>query len=244
MKLEPLRATALTNVEAGQLINRHLSDIDSIDPALKTDLPYNKYVQKLEAESDTYEKGLARIRKNEATLNIAQADHERDRAVTAFGTAVKLFSLSDNDEEVESARVLNIAFNNFKGLVKMNFEAESLAIDKLVSDLEKSQYAAKIEALGIDRYVTRMKATNNIFKTLFGGRMVETATTEVFDMKVLRKEMFQTYDDFCDYVLSMTKALKTPLFISTLSLLNTARKYYNDLLARRNSKEEEEAPTT
>ena len=39
--------------------------------------------------------------------------------------------------------------------------------------------------------------------------------------------------DFCNYVLAMSKVVENPLFTTSLSLLNTARKYYADLLARR-----------
>jgi len=45
--------------------------------------------------------------------------------------------------------------------------------------------------------------------------------------------MFRRYSEFCDYVLAMAKGLDTPLFTTTLNLLNAARKYYADLLARR-----------
>lgn len=63
--------------------------------------------------------------------------------------------------------------------------------------------------------------------------MVTTATTESYDLKVIRAEMVTKYGEFTTYVLSMTKALETPLFVQALNLLNTARKYYADLLARR-----------
>ena len=78
-----------------------------------------------------------------------------------------------------------------------------------------------------------MKVTNQNFKTLFSGRMVTGAVTETYDMKVIRKEMLMQYADFTAYVLAMAKALDTPLFITALTLLNTARKYYADMIARR-----------
>jgi hypothetical protein len=85
----------------------------------------------------------------------------------------------------------------------------------------------------MERYETRISNANEAFKKLFGGRMTTAALTETYDLKSIRMEMFRRYSEFCDYVLAMAKALDTPLFTTTLDLLNTARKYYADLLARR-----------
>ena len=78
-----------------------------------------------------------------------------------------------------------------------------------------------------------MAETNAAFKNLFGGRIVTTAMTESFDMKTIRAELQEIYYDFNDYVLAMAKAIDNPLFPAALNLLNTARKYYADQLARR-----------
>ncbi len=85
----------------------------------------------------------------------------------------------------------------------------------------------------MERYVTRISNANEAFKTLFSGRMMTVATTETYDLKSIRSEMSIRYGEFCDYVLAMAKALNTPLFTTTLNLLNTARKYYADQLVRR-----------
>lgn len=239
--LEPLRTSVLTNMEAGQLLKRHANDLNTIDPALLTDPPFNSYIQELNVFADAYEKAFAQIRKNEETEKISLADAERDKAVSAFSLALKLYALSDEPEEVEASRGLRIVFSNFKNLAALNYEAESMAVDKLVSELETPEHAVKINKLKIGRYVNRLKTTNEAFKTIFSGRMVTTAMTEVFDVKTLRIEMLKKYSEFCNYVLAMAKALNTPLFLNTLNLLNTARKYYSDMLARRTAKKEEQA---
>jgi hypothetical protein len=52
--------------------------------------------------------------------------------------------LSDGQAEVEASLVLRILFKTFKNLVTLNYEAESIGIDKLVSDLERVNYANKV----------------------------------------------------------------------------------------------------
>lgn len=243
-ELESLRLAALTHMEAGQLIKRHLADFGTINTTLLTNAPFNKYLQVLTNRSALYEKALAQIRKNEETDKIVRADSERDMAVEAFSRALKLYAVSDVAAEVDASKSLSILFGMFKNLAKLNYEAESIAIDKLVSELASPAYGAKVSVLQIDRYVQRMKTTNDKFKALFGNRMVVEASAETYNMKVLRKEMLDTYNEFTTYVLAMASAVNTPLFSTSLNLLNTARKYYSDLLARRTpvKKEEKETP--
>ena len=230
--LEPLKFTALTNMEAGQLMNRHLSDLGTIDPALLTDAPYNTYIRNITSKMVSYKNALAQVQKSEETEKIGLADDARDKAVVAFNMAIKLHGTSYDPAEVEASRSLGILYGAFNNPTKLNYEAETLAIDKLVSDLNSPAYTEKVTSLHMNKYVTRMADTNNAFKTLFGGRMVTTASTESFDMKTIRKDLQETYTDFTAYVLTMAKVSENQLFVTALNLLNTARKYYADQLAR------------
>lgn len=226
--LEPLTISALTNMEAGQLMIRHQNDLNTIDPALRTDVPYNSYMERIGIKTELYFAALAQVQKNEETEKIVLADDARDKAVSSFNLALKLHASADDPEEVEASRSLRILFDTFKNIAKLNYEAESLAIDKLVNDLNSEAYSEKIAYLHMTKYVTRLSETNDIFKNLFGGRMVGTAMTESYDMKTIRKEMQVLYTDFVEYVFAMAKAIESQLFTTALNLLNAARKYYND----------------
>jgi hypothetical protein len=231
--LEPLRTSDLTNMEGGQLMKRHLNDLRSIQPELLTDLPFNSYLQKLTENADLYEKALAQVRKNEKTEKISLADNVRDGAVDAFKKALKLYAVSDDPSEVEASRGLRILVDSCKNLAGLNYEAETMAIDKLVGELALPNYVTKVGILQMERYVVRLASANETFKTLFSGRMVTSAMAEVHELKSIRKETFKWYSEFCNYVLAMAKAVNIPLFSTSLDLLNNARKYYADLLARR-----------
>lgn len=243
LKLEPVRTSDLTNMEAGQLIRRTLDDLATIDQPLMTDAPLNAYVQELTRQKGLYEKALAQIRKSEETEKIGLADKNRDQAIQAFTKSLKLYGVSDDLAEVEASRGLSIVLSNFKGLADLNYEAETMAIDKLVSELESPAHAAKVGLLNLGRYISRLKTTNEAFKTLFANRLVAEASTESYDMKVIRAELMKKYADMANYVLAMAKALNSPLFLTALNLLNASRKYYSDMLARRtNGKDDKEKP--
>lgn len=246
--LEPLRKVALSNMATGQLIKRHLADLSTIDRSLFTDEVLGAYVRELTLQSELYDKALARVRKNVETEKVKQAGFARDKTIRAFLTALKLYSLSDDQAEVEACRSLQILLGAFKNLIRLNYEAKTLAVDKLVSELEREHYSGKVAFLQISRYVDRMKGANHDFAAVFSGRMVGEATAEAYDMKLIRKEMLSKYSDFTAYVLAMAKATENQLFVSSLNLLNAARKYYSDMLSRRAalkvSKEKPEAAET
>lgn len=230
--LEPLRSSKLSQMEFGQLLRRHLADLATIDQALVTDNAYTNYLNQIAESVSIYERALAQIRKSEATDKIAKADAERDKALMAFTTALKLHSLSDDPVEVEATRSLEILFNTFKNLADLSYEAQTIGMDKLVTELNSPTYSEKVIYLHMSKYVSRMTNTNNEFKTLFSGRIVAGANTEPLDMKAIRNDLFNVYNDFTDYVLAMSKISDSPLYAAALSLLNTARKYYADQLAR------------
>jgi len=231
--LEPLKASFLTIMEFGQLMNRHLKDLATIDQALLTDQAYNTYLQQITGKLVIYEKGIAQVRKNAETEKISLANKARNKAIVAFSVALELYGLSDDPAEADASRILLILYKTFKNPTKLNYEAKSIAVDKLVIELENERYAGKVAFLNIGRYVARMKTYNQQFKTLFDGRMVTEASTVTYDMRTIRSEMLAVYNEFTAYILAMRNALKTPLFITSLALLNTARNYYADLLARR-----------
>lgn len=231
--LEPLKSSFLTNMEFGSLMDQHLRDLATIDQALFTDQPYNAYLQKIADGTDYYRKGLAQTRKNDKTEMISRADKVRNRAIIAFSVALKLYLLSDDPAEVDAGKSLRNLYKTYKNPAKLNYESKSLAIDKLVSELENEKYAEKVTFLNIGRYVTRMKMANQQFDALFSSRTVTVAMTETYNMRAMRSELLTVYNEFTAYLLAMSNALKTPLFIKSLALLNETRKYYAVLLARR-----------
>ena len=231
--LEPLKISALTNMEAGQLINRHVSDLATIGSSVTTDVPYNNYLQEIGHKMELYQNALLQVQKSNETEKILLADAARDKAIIAFSLALQLYAISDNPEEVEVSRCLGILFEKYKNLGRLNYEAETLGIDKLTDELNSPGYCDRINYLNMGRYVDRMANANDIFKNLFGERIITSAHTESYNMKMLRSELKYLYNDFTNYVLAMAKVSENTLFPAALNLINIARKYYADLLAKR-----------
>lgn len=244
-ELEPLRISDLTNLEFGQLLNRHLAEIGKLSPSQNVpaegtqfaDGPLNAYLGRLTSAQTDFKLALVQVQKNDETEKIELADKARDRAVSAFNMAIKTSLLSEYMKEVDAAKSLNTLLRSFKKLQYLNFEAESIAIDQLGDELKKENYQPKVELLNLGQYVARMKAANSSFKTLYEGRTESEVLTVHYNAKVLRKALIKEYKYFAGYVVSMARAHDTDEFNNILLWLNNTRKEYSDLLARRSGSE-------
>ncbi|MBP1640428.1 MAG: hypothetical protein H6Q17_2011 [Bacteroidetes bacterium] len=231
--LESLKVSNLTLLEVGQLINRHQQDIGSLDPALITDPPLKNYLTVLFTQNVTFTQGLMKTQKDERTELLEDDDSTRDKSLATFGKAIRLSLDSDNEEEAAAAKSLSILLNTYKDIADLPYEAETLAMDKLVAALESSEYSSKVSATNNGKYVSRMKSANETFKAHFGDRSTTESLAYSINNKKARKELLDYYGEALDYLVSMANAHKTEQFAKTLALINGGRKYYADTLAHR-----------
>lgn len=230
-KLHPVDLGRLTNLEFGQHVKSVKQGIIMLNVA--TDDGFTNYLTQLETSSDQYDKAMVQVKKSDETEKIAKADQTRDTAISALMRYLKVFELSEDEEEVLAYKSLNALVKTYKNLQTWNFEEESNGIDNLVNDLNNSKYLPSVTLLNMNRYVTRLATRNTDFKTLFAGRTMEVASKEVFDVKKLKSDLKTLYTDLATYVLSMAKSKDSEEFNKSLTIMNTVRKYYADLLAKR-----------
>ena len=235
-KLESLNVARLSNLEFGQLLKSTCNGLGNLEGISITDEILANYVSTLEAKSGDYDKSQLQIAKSDETAKIVEADKQRDNAITALLRILKVFELSDNFTELEAFTSLSNLFSNYKGIQSWNFEEETNGIDNLLTDFGTPKYNQHLTTLGILPFVERIKAANDQFKLLFSGRTHEKANKEIYDVKLLRQEINKVYTDMTNYVLSLSKALDSEQYNRSLNLINTTRKYYSDMLARRTTK--------
>jgi hypothetical protein len=232
--LEPLNLTRLTNLEFGQHIKSVVGNITqpSGGTSIVTDASLLAYLGSLTASSTLYDKALVQIPKSDETAKIVASDKIRDTAITAAQRYLSVFELSALEAEQLAFASLDTLFAAYKGIQNWNFEEESNGIDNLVVDLQTPKYAASVATLTMATYVDRIAQANTDFKILFAKRTLETSAKEVFDIRAMRTEMKNTYTDMSEYVLSLAKVKDTDEFNQTLSIINTVRKYYSDMLVK------------
>jgi hypothetical protein len=235
MVLKALNLSNLTHVEAGQLVKTTLKDLQTNGISTKTDVHVNNYVNQLIAKTVIYDKGLLQIVKNEETEKLAELDRSRDLDIAIFRRQFKVFSLSKKSIERAAYKSMAILWANYKNIENLNYEAESNTIDNLVQDLESANFAPHVATLKLGEYLANIKTSNTLFKDSFSKRNSDVASKEVFNMKLIRKDMITNYKNFSLYVVSLAKVEVLPAvyYTNILKSINTSRKYYADMLARR-----------
>lgn len=233
MKLIEISTSRLQNLEVGQFIIRFLTDFQNQNLDATVDPDFKRLLDELKTQSPLYEASLLQIRAKAESEELAKLDMVRDKALRTLRRALLVTEFSQDIAEQEAYASLKIILKTYRDIENQNYEAESLAIDTLVTELRSPKNALAVQRLGLERYVNKVEETNTIFKNTFDKRSTNTISTEVFDTKLLRKNIIQAYKNLSEYVLVMAKTKNTPFYSETLTILNNGRKYFSDILARR-----------
>jgi len=226
-----LKVSMLTNLETGQLVKHLLGDIAVINPAIKDEIVI-KYVSDLTTGLTNFESALVPIVKHEDSIKLKESDVNRKLALSAMSKCIDQASVSDNEAELAAHTSLSIIFDAHNKKKNINYESETINIDKLLTDLSVPALTDKIKTLGLQRYIDRLRACNEAYKLLAIDRSTTKAQKMLFDSKTLRANMLSVYDDLNHYVLAMVKAHNTTEFVTLLSTINATRKQYADTLAK------------
>lgn len=232
-QLQFLTLTRLSVLEFGQHIKRVLENIHLLGKDLITDKVLDEYLTNLNAEAAEYDKAMLQIAKSDETARIAAADKRRDNALSTLTRQLSVFEVAEVEAEHEAYQSLSIVFNTYKGMQRWNLEEETNGIDNLLADLAADKYGPLVQLLGMQRYVERLATHNTAFKTLFSNRVQEVSAKEPYDVPAMRRQLKQKYDDMTAYVVLMTKRPNAEQYNKCLDVINTVRKYYHDLLAKR-----------
>ena len=233
MKLHKLNTSLLLYVESGQFIVRLMTDFSNSTLDANEDPEFSALFESLKVQTPLYSKALMQIQARAESEELLRLDDIRDKKVLTLRKAVNVFRYADEVAEKQAYASMMTVQRNYKGVEKMNFEAESLALSNYIDELRSQNSIIATQTLGLTPHITALENANNHFKTLFSTRSTAITNTEVYDTKALRTQILSTYKDLAEYVFVMAKRKKTPFFIETLNILNTSRSYYSDIIARR-----------
>jgi hypothetical protein len=240
--LNKLSQSHLRVLEIGQLNKSTLANMTLLPAGTITDPVLLAYVTQLNDRSNDYDAAMLHIAKSDQTAKITNADMIRDKAISAYKRMLSVHELSEVEAELDAYASLNNLMTPYNGIERMNLEQESNAIDNLLVDLATPHYAPHITTLNMASFVTRINSKNTDFKNLFNTRTQETAGKPTFDVKQLRTDLLEVYNQMATYVLAMSNALNTNEYNATLDILNAIRKYYHDMLARRKGNDDSPIP--
>jgi hypothetical protein len=237
MELQKISVSQLQYLESGQFIHRFFNDFDHSGLDVSFDSEFKISYDSLKQQYPTYEQALLQIKTMAETELIMEQDDIRDKKLTTLRRAVTVFEHTDGEAEKTAYKLLKIVLKNYKNIEVSNFEAESLGLTKLIKDLKSSDYLPAVKTLNIENHINNLEKANTTFGVTFDSRSTKTISKETYDTKLLRKNIYQTYNDLVGYIVIIGNRKKTiPFYADALAVINNGRKYYSDILAKRGGK--------
>ena len=232
MKLYPIPVSRLQILESGQFITNLIADYvkSSLNPA--TDTEYKKQYNALIALSTPYNAALNQIKAQKETEELMNLDTLRDQSLSSIRRAVSVFEYSRDVAEVSAYKEVVLILRKYTDLERANYPAETLGIDKVVAEIRGAKDNA-IDVLQLTKHVDLLEEDNTAFKAKFADRSSDVISSVSYDVKTMRKEIFEVYNTLAEYVALMAKLKNDAYFLDTLKVFNYSREYFADILARR-----------
>lgn len=243
MKLYPISVSRLQILESGQFLNNLIADYvkSGLDPA--TDADYEKQYDALKALSTPYNVALNQIKAQKETEELVNLDILRDQSLTTIRRAVSVFEYSRNAAEISAYKEVVIILRKYTDLERANYPAETLGIDKVVAEIRDAK-DNPMDVLQLKSHVDLLEEDNNAFKAKFAERSSDVISSVSYDVKTMRKEIFEVYNTLAAYVALMAKIKNNVYFLDTLKVYNYSREYFADILARREGINKKNNPET
>lgn len=232
MKLYPISVSRLQILESGQFITNLIADYVESRLDSTADVEYKRQYEVLKTLSTPYNVALNQIKAQKETEELVNLDILRDQSLSTIRRAVSVFEFSRDATEVSAHKEISIILRKYTALERANYPAETLGIDKVVAEIRGAKDNA-IDVLQLTRYVDLLEGDNTAFKAKFAERSSDVISSVSYDVKTMRKEIFEVYNTLAEYVALMAKIKNDAYFLETLKVFNYSREYFADILARR-----------
>ncbi len=233
-KLIPLHVIRLHHAEFGQFIVRFFEDFSQTSLDANTDADFKRMFDALQTQIPGYNNALDQIRASEESAKIAEADKARDMDVQALKDSIKPYRNAKTQTEKDAYIAVKILLDQYKGVENASYEEETNKLNLMVAKLQSSEYSSHVATLGIVKFVNHLSDSNTAFNDLFSHRSYQASQKQTYDVKALRKTLTNDYSQMANYI-AMLANVKTDVFYKdVLAVINNGRKYFSDLLARRN----------
>lgn len=237
MKLHAFAVSNLTFSESAQFLTRLLADWDQQE-FFQTDSVIEDLIAKIRQQLPDFHASLHQVRRDEHTKTITEADQLRDMELAALRAAVNAFRTSRREEEQKAYTQLRDLLLTVKMAERSKYETETALITSLLRRLDKSPYKEAIDMLGLTRFVTNLRDSQEAFETAFAQRSTSGLQKISHNAKGKRKAIFTSYLQLCDYLAIMVKVKDESIYSQALSVVNNSRSYYAELLARRKGRQQ------
>jgi hypothetical protein len=171
------------------------------------------------------------IRKSNISELKMNSDQARDSLVTGTNETLKTAHRHHDIKVVEAAQRLQVVFDKYNkpvSLINLPYDAETLAIDSLLQELE-TNHASDVEITGLKSWITELRVRNTAFQELAKAYIEEQAAKPSLYSKDVRFETDKAYKDIATVINALIIMEGEEKYAPFVSELNTLIKHYNDL---------------
>jgi hypothetical protein len=231
MKLYSFSPSSLTYLDSGEFIVRYLTDVANQNIDLNVDADFKAFHESLEVQSPIYNKALAQIKAKAESQELLLLDRTRDKKLSTLRTAFSVARNSDDGSVIAAYGKIKVVLNAYKGVEKINYPAESLALTNLIAELRTTTNAPLAAVLGLNPHIDNLESANDKFVAKFNTRSTDVISTETFDTKLLRKTILTTYKNLAEYAEVMAKVKNNAYYTTLLTTINYSRQYFATIAA-------------
>lgn len=230
--LVAFRVSSLRSAELSQFLTRFLDDLGKSGLDYASDDVLVRLTQDIRDKLPNLQSSLEQVRSSSKTLSLSEADNLRDSDIQALQAGITPYRASKRPAEQSAYRELKALFSTYKGISRANYEEETALVTSLLEKLSASPYQEAVTELGLTKFVTNLRESQQAFNDLFGSRSEDRLKQVSYDTKALRQAILKPYQDLSDYVSILSRVKSDQLYTDFLGVLNNSRKYYADMKAR------------
>jgi hypothetical protein len=236
MKILTVRSSKLRNEEHFQFQTEFKGLVEKHTPeTLNIETVWAAYLASYEKERSA----LDLIRRSLLTEDISDADQQRDGLTSGFTLTVKGATNHFDPVKKQAAERVVVVLEHYSGINRKSYDEQTAATSSLVEDLT-GDYAADIATLGLEEWVAQLQSANEAFVALMRERYSEEAGKPQYNMKIARAEV----DDACRAITERIEALiivnGEEAYAPFVNDLNQRVERYNNTVARRKGKKDED----
>jgi hypothetical protein len=170
------------------------------------------------------------MRKSEHTEEKAEIDHSRDGTYTGVTSIVRV-NLKHFDPDIhDAARHVHNLLENYGDVIHANYDAETAAIDSIITHLKSPSYVSAIIKLGLTPWINRLQELNDKFKQY----VEETLQEQINKPEISARESRRQTDEALRKIIARIESLaningKDP-YLTFAREFNELVEHYNTLV--------------
>lgn len=161
----------------------------------------NPLLADLEKKSQAYDEVYAKQVFSGKGKSVAEADEARDKAFVSVKNFLWGYQQVSSAPHSDKAKEFELIKGFGTDLDRLSYSAESAQMKKLIEELEKTEYKAKLTALSLTTAFTELKTKQENFEQIYAEQVEANADLrKIPSATALRRELEKTLRAYLDFV--------------------------------------------